>query len=79
MKYFTAAISATLMLVSLSGCGKSGHDVAYYNQHPDERKQRYDECRNDAAEEETADCQNAIKSELDYRATGIPNKPEFSR
>jgi len=58
MKY----LALLTVIFSLTACN-SEHTVDWYKQHEKERKERVKECRNDAAKEATADCQNAIKAD----------------
>jgi hypothetical protein len=58
---------------SLVGCGEEKiHDVQYYLDHPEERKDQIEKCRNNPGElGNTANCHNALTAEarISFRGT----------
>ncbi|EPR5023046.1 TPA: EexN family lipoprotein [Pseudomonas aeruginosa] len=60
----------------LTACGDS-KTKEWYMQHDKERILRVTECRNDAKEQLTADCQNALSAEAEKKTFGMPGE-EYS-
>ncbi|SAL80217.1 EexN family lipoprotein [Caballeronia telluris] len=68
---------AALMLLSLSilsACGKDADHPPqtkdWYMKHDPERHARVSECKNDAAQKVTSDCQNALDAQAQITAFG---------
>ncbi|KVX69113.1 hypothetical protein WT34_24365 [Burkholderia stagnalis] len=64
-----------LPLIVLAACSSKEHPTQtkdWYMKHDAERQTRVKECRNDAAQMATPDCQNATNAEQDLRVFGKP-------
>lgn len=60
MKYNRALTSSLFLVVSMSGCmDAEPKDVAYYEQHGEERAQMIAQCMKDASAVHKKDCENA--------------------
>ncbi|EKT4503699.1 EexN family lipoprotein [Pseudomonas soli] len=57
------------LFVTLTACG-DGNTKEWYLQHDKERATRVAECRNDAKEQTSADCQNAMAAEAQVVTLG---------
>lgn len=56
--------------VLLSGCQEDAKTVSWWKDHDSERKDFVAECRDDSQKEVTANCQNAIKADLQIKMVG---------
>ena len=54
----------------LAACSGSTQTKDWYKQHDAERKTRVAECRNDAKERLTADCENALAAQAEVSVFG---------
>nr|WP_228857565.1 EexN family lipoprotein [Pseudomonas syringae]QOQ33280.1 hypothetical protein [Pseudomonas syringae pv. actinidiae] len=54
----------------LAACSDSAQTKDWYKQHDAERKTRVAECRNDAKQRVTADCENALAAQAEVSVFG---------
>lgn len=57
-------------IVLLGACSGDSQTKDWYKQHDAQRKARVAECRNDAKERVTADCENALAAEAEVSVFG---------
>lgn len=68
MKIKLLAVTTVLFL---AGCNEPKEQTKeWYKAHDTERHQRIEECKNNAKEQATADCQNALAAQADIAVFG---------
>lgn len=79
MKNLIAAVSVLVAGSLLSGCfDEEAKTVDWWKDHDAERSEFVAECRNDAQKEATANCQNAIKADLQIKLVGKEGQEDES-
>ena len=68
---FVALLVAVFALLVLAGCTDTPEQTkAWYMQHDMERHERVSVCRNNAREQASADCQNALAAQAEISVFG---------